>query len=106
MILYGRQDIKESDIAEVVNVLQSDFLTQDAFVPKFEEIVTNFYNPNYAVSVNRPISAIHLVLMALEVDPRSLFWKSGNIFNNKFMLEDRKFKKLNIKNLHLKFFRK
>ncbi len=106
MISYGRQDIQKSEIATFIEVLQSDFLTQDAVVSKFEEIVSNFCISNYEVSVNRVISVLYFALMALEVDLGSLFWKSGNFFKNKFMSEDRKFKKLNLKTWHLKFFRK
>ena len=32
-IPYGRQDISEDDINEVINVLKSDFLTQGPQVP-------------------------------------------------------------------------
>ena len=38
MIPYGRQDITESDIQAVVDVLQSEFLTQGPTVEKFEQI--------------------------------------------------------------------
>ena len=37
MIPYGRQDITESDIQAVVDVLQSEFLTQGPTVEKFEQ---------------------------------------------------------------------
>ena len=39
MIPYGKHDIKQTDIDSVLNVLQSDFLTQGPQVPKFEEVV-------------------------------------------------------------------
>jgi dTDP-4-amino-4,6-dideoxygalactose transaminase len=35
MIPYGRQDISKEDIAEVVETLQSDFLTQGPKIPAF-----------------------------------------------------------------------
>ena len=37
MIPYGRQDINQTDIDEVVGVLKSDFLTQGPAVPRFEQ---------------------------------------------------------------------
>ena len=40
MIPYGRQNIDESDIAAVLEVLQSDFLTQGPKVPEFELAVS------------------------------------------------------------------
>lgn len=39
MIPYGRQDITQADIDAVVEVLQSDFLTQGPAVPRFEQAV-------------------------------------------------------------------
>ena len=37
MIPYGRQNINQTDIDAVVEVLRSDFLTQGAVVPEFEK---------------------------------------------------------------------
>ena len=58
MIPYGRQDIRDSDIAAVLEVLQSDFLTQGPAVPNFEKAVRNFCGVN-AVAVNSATSALH-----------------------------------------------
>ena len=51
MIPYGRQEITDEDIDEVVKVLHSDFLTQGPTVPKFEKLVSEnnlrqFYEVN------------------------------------------------------------
>ena len=35
MIPYGKQDINQTDIESVINILQSDFLTQGPQVPLF-----------------------------------------------------------------------
>ena len=40
---YGRQHITEEDIASVVSVLKSDFLTQGPIVPKFEKKISNLH---------------------------------------------------------------
>ena len=40
-IPYGCQDIQDSDIDAVVQVLKSDFLTQGPVVPRFEKAVSN-----------------------------------------------------------------
>jgi hypothetical protein len=40
MIPYRRQDISESDIQAVVNLLRLDFLTQGPAVPAFEKVIT------------------------------------------------------------------
>ena len=37
MIPYGRQAVTTDDIANVVEVLKSDFLTQGPVVPNFEK---------------------------------------------------------------------
>ena len=37
MIPYGKQDINQADIDSVLDVLQSDFLTQGPQVPLFEK---------------------------------------------------------------------
>ena len=42
MIPYGKQDINQTDIDLVVNVLQSVFLTQGTQVPLFEKIVSDY----------------------------------------------------------------
>ena len=39
-IPYGRQIITDADIAAVVDVLRSPFLTQGPAVPAFEQVVT------------------------------------------------------------------
>jgi len=35
VILYGKQDINQTDLESVINILQSDFLTQGPQVPLF-----------------------------------------------------------------------
>jgi hypothetical protein len=39
-IPFGQQDIAQADIDAAVAVLQSDFLTQEPRVPRFEHAVT------------------------------------------------------------------
>ena len=58
MIPYGRQDINQEDIDAVVNVLQSDFLTQGPCVPKFEAAVAGYCGVAHAIAVN--LSLIHI----------------------------------------------
>ena len=67
MIPYGRQDINEADIAAVVNVLRSDFLTQGPAVPAFEIAIAGFCGAQHAVSVNSATSALHIACLALGV---------------------------------------
>jgi len=74
MIPYGRQDIDENDIASVLEVLQSDFLTQGPVVPKFEKAVTKKVKVKYAFATNSATSALHISCMALDLGPGDLLW--------------------------------
>ena len=69
MIPYGRQDISQADIDAVVEVLQSDFLTQGPKVPAFEDAVASYCGARYAVAVNSATSALHLACLALGLGP-------------------------------------
>lgn len=80
MIPYGRQDIQDSDIAAVLEVLQSDFLTQGPAVPKFEHAVAQRCCARHAVAVNSATSALHIALMALDVGTGDVVWTSPNTF--------------------------
>ena len=80
MIPYGRQEITESDIAEVEKVLRSDFLTQGPAVPKFEKEVAGYCKASYAVAVNSATSALHIACLALGLGPGDCLWTSPNTF--------------------------
>ena len=60
MIPYGRQDISESDIEAVVDVLRSDFITQGPVVPNFEKSVADYCGAQHAIAVNSATSALHI----------------------------------------------
>ena len=80
MIPYGRQDINQSDIDSVVNVLQSDFLTQGPQVPLFEKTLANYCGVNYGVAVNSATSALHIACLALGLGKGDWLWTSPNSF--------------------------
>ncbi len=80
MIPYGRQDITPADIAAVVDVLQSDWLTQGPMVPRFEQAVIEKTGADYAVAVNSATSALHLACLALDLGPGDWLWTSPNTF--------------------------
>jgi UDP-4-amino-4,6-dideoxy-N-acetyl-beta-L-altrosamine transaminase len=80
MIPYGRQDISEADIAAVVAVLRSDWLTQGPAVPAFEAAVAAYCGARYAVAANSGTSALHLACMALGVGPGDRVWTSAITF--------------------------
>ena len=80
MIPYGRQDISQADIDAVVEVLQSNFLTQGPRVPAFEEAVASYCSANHAVAVNSATSALHLACLALGLGPGDRLWTSPVTF--------------------------
>ena len=80
MIPYGKQDISEHDIASVVEVLQSDFLTQGPQVPLFESAIKKATTAEYAFAVNSATSALHIACLALDVGPGDIVWTSPITF--------------------------
>jgi hypothetical protein len=56
MIPYGRQEINQSDIDAVTEVLRSNWLTQGPVVPKFEDSVARYVGARHAVAVNSATS--------------------------------------------------
>ena len=80
MIPYGRQDINENDIASVLEVLQSNFLTQGPAVPKFEKIVASKAGVKHALATNSATSALHIACMALGLGSGDLLWTSPITF--------------------------
>lgn len=80
MIPYGRQSISENDIAAVVEVLRSDFLTQGPVVEQFEARVLSATTANYAVAMNSATSALHVACLALGLGPGDWLWTSPITF--------------------------
>lgn len=79
-IPYGRQDISEEDIAAVVDVLRSDYLTQGPRVPAFEAAIAGACGADHAVAVNSATSALHIACLALGLKPGGLVWTAPNTF--------------------------
>ena len=75
-IPYGRQKITKEDIQAVIEVLQSDFLTQGPAVPKFENAIAQYCEAKYAFAVNSATSALHIACLALGVQPNDRVWTS------------------------------
>jgi len=80
MIPYGRQQISEADIAAVVAVLRSDFLTQGPAAPQFERAVTAQSGAKHAIAVNSATSALHIACLALGLGRGDLLWTVPNTF--------------------------
>lgn len=80
MIPYGKQDIQQQDIDAVIDVLQSDFLTQGPNVPAFEQAVANRVGAEYALAVNSATSALHIACLALDLGPGDVLWTTPVTF--------------------------
>ncbi|WP_071057837.1 UDP-4-amino-4,6-dideoxy-N-acetyl-beta-L-altrosamine transaminase [Pelistega sp. MC2] len=80
MIPYGRQDISQADIDAVIQVLQSDFLTQGPMVPKFEYAVASYTGARYALAVNSATSALHIACLALGLGEGDYLWTTPITF--------------------------
>ena len=76
MIPYGRQDISEEDLKIVLDVLNSDFLTQGPMVESFEESISEFCKSKFSIATNSATSALHIACMSLELNKGDLFWTS------------------------------
>ena len=77
---YGRQTIIEADIAAVVEVLRSPFLTQGPAVPAFEQAVATKVGARHGVAVNSATSALHIACLALGLGPGDRLWTSPITF--------------------------
>lgn len=80
MIPYGRQDITESDIKAVLDVLGSSHLTQGPAVPRFEQDVIRHSNAKYAVAVNSATSALHIACLTIGLGEGDWLWTTPNTF--------------------------
>ncbi len=76
MIPYGKQNIDNDDIKSVVDVMQSDFLTQGPMTPLFEEELQSFCQAEFAVATINATSALHLACLSIGINKGDLVWTS------------------------------
>lgn len=69
MIPYGRQNITEEDVEEVIKALKSDFMTQGPAIKTFEENFAKYIGARYAVAISNGTAALHLSALALNLGP-------------------------------------
>ncbi|MEI6002635.1 UDP-4-amino-4,6-dideoxy-N-acetyl-beta-L-altrosamine transaminase [Paraburkholderia bengalensis] len=79
-IPYGRQSIDDADVACVIEVLRSAWLTQGPAIRRFEEQVAQYCGARYAVAVSNATAALHVACLALGLGPGDLLWTSPNTF--------------------------
>jgi UDP-4-amino-4,6-dideoxy-N-acetyl-beta-L-altrosamine transaminase len=75
-IPYGRQDIDDADIAAVVTVLRSDYLTQGPAVGAFEAAVAKVSGARHAVAVGNATQGLHIACVAAGLGAGDLLWTS------------------------------
>ncbi len=80
MIPYGKQDINQSDIDAVLEVLNSDFLTQGPKVPLFEQTLADKVGAKHAFAVNSATSALHIACLALRLGEGDWLWTTPITF--------------------------
>lgn len=80
MIPYGRQEVTEDDIARVVAVLRSDFITQGQQTARFEEAIAAYCGAKHAVAACNATAALHLACRALSLGPGDWLWTSPITF--------------------------
>ena len=77
---YGRQTITEADIAAVVKVLRSAYLTQGPVVADFEQALSSNVGARYGVAVNSATSALHIACLSLGLGPGDWLWTTPITF--------------------------
>lgn len=80
MIPYGKHSITDEDIAAVVDVLRSDYITQGNTVPHFEDAIAAYCEARHAVAVSSGTAALHLACLSLGLGPGDTLWTSPNTF--------------------------
>jgi UDP-4-amino-4,6-dideoxy-N-acetyl-beta-L-altrosamine transaminase len=79
-IPYGKQSIDDADIAAVVRVLKSDFITQGPAIASFERAMADYVGAKHAIAVSNATAALHLGALALGLKPGMRLWTSPNTF--------------------------
>lgn len=80
VIPYGTQEIDQQDIASVVEVLKSPWLTQGPAIERFEAALVAATSSTRAVAVSNATAALHLACIALGLGPGDRLWTSPNTF--------------------------
>ncbi len=77
---YGRQNVTESDIEAVTQVLRSDWLTQGPAVPAFEKKLAETVGSAFGVACANGTAALHLAMLALGIREGDVVVTSTNTF--------------------------
>ena len=80
MINYSKQNINQDDIDAVIEVLNSDFLTQGPKVPEFENALRDYCSVDYVKVVSNATAALHLAYLAIGIKKGDVVWTSPNTY--------------------------
>lgn len=69
---YGRQSVDADDIRAVVDVLNSDWLTQGPTVGEFEDALARTVSAEHAVACSSGTAALHLALLAIGIGEQDI----------------------------------
>ena len=69
MLPYGRQQVDESDIAAVVEVLRGDWLTNGPAVTRFEDAFAEAVGARFAVALSSGTAALHAAVHVAGIGP-------------------------------------
>nr|WP_136249973.1 UDP-4-amino-4,6-dideoxy-N-acetyl-beta-L-altrosamine transaminase [Ningiella ruwaisensis] len=79
-IPYGKHSISQTDIDAVVEVLETQYLTQGTQVPAFEKAICDYVGAKHCVAVNSGTSGLHVACLALGIGQGDIVWTSPNSF--------------------------
>lgn len=68
-LTYGRQSIDDADIQAVAETLKSDFLTCGPKIEELEKKLCEVTGANYAVAVSNGTAALHIAMLAANIQP-------------------------------------
>jgi perosamine synthetase len=80
MIPYGRQRLDAQDVEAVLRALQSDYLTTGPLIERFEEAFAARVGASHAVAVSSATAALHLLMLAMDLQPGDAVITSPNTF--------------------------
>lgn len=80
MIPYGRQWINRADIDAVIEVLESDFLTQGPVTGRFENTLASYCGAAHGVAVCNATAALHVACLSLGLGPGDVLWTTPITF--------------------------